>query len=359
VLTQVVRIDPHRIDVAAISRAGEILRDGGLVAFPTETVYGLGCNALDERAVERVFQAKGRPADDPLIVHVASGWPLTGVVDGSASALVAQVGRLHWPGPLTLVAPRSPAIAPAVSAGLGTVGVRCPAHPIAAALIEAAGVPVAAPSANRFGYVSPTSAEHVLDGLDGRLEMVIDGGRTTHGIESTVAALEAGELVVLRHGAVTLEALQQSLDGVVRVRAADRHEQDARAPGHQRRHYSPRSPTIALRASALTSSLPESLTTRTGIVYLGYEDRRPGLPAGWRFESLGRIADVEGIAFDLYDRLRRHDAPHAGEFILAELTEVAGLGLAIDDRLVRAGGGRVASTALQLEEALRELTARE
>jgi L-threonylcarbamoyladenylate synthase len=358
-VAEVIRIDPDRIDHDAIERAGAILRDGGLVAFPTETVYGLGCNALDERAVQRLFEAKGRPSDDPLIVHVARHWPLTRIVAESAAPAVERIARLHWPGPLTIVAPRASAIAPAVTAGLDTVGVRCPAHPVAAALIEAAGVPVAAPSANRFGYISPTSAEHVLDGLGDRCDLVIDGGRTQHGIESTVAALEGSELVVLRHGAVTLETLHASLGDSLRVRAADQSDHDTRSPGRQRRHYSPRTPTIAVRRSALGAAVPGAPANSREVLYLGYDDRRPELPAGWTFRSLGRVADLDRVAFNLYDSLRRHDSAQGNRdwargdrVILAELTEAPGLGRAIDDRLVRAAGGRVVSTSSELAEAL-------
>ncbi|HEX8695707.1 MAG TPA: L-threonylcarbamoyladenylate synthase [Longimicrobium sp.] len=235
----VLRVDPSRPEKAALERAAEVLRGGGLVAFPTETVYGLGAHALDPAAVERIYAAKGRPAYNPLIVHVpgvelaralAAAWP------EAADRLAAR----FWPGPLTLVVPRSAVIPEAVSAGLATVGLRVPAHPVAHALLETAGIPVAAPSANRSAQVSPTTAEHVRRSLGARVDLLLDAGPTPVGIESTVLSL-AGEVpTVLRPGSISLDELREVLGEV--AAAADEPEGKAArpSPGMLDRHYAPR-----------------------------------------------------------------------------------------------------------------------
>ena len=207
-VTEVIRVDPASPDEDSIARAATYIRNGQLVAFPTETVYGLGAHALDREAVRRIFAAKGRPSTDPLIVHVPSFdavAPLTRNVPPLASVLA----RHFWPGPLTMVLPKSALVPDEVTAGLDTVAVRVPAHPVARALILAAGVPVAAPSANLFSRPSPTSAAHVLDDLDGRIDAIIDGGTTTLGVESTVIDLSGPVPTVLRPGAITLAALRE------------------------------------------------------------------------------------------------------------------------------------------------------
>lgn len=228
-----------------IARGAEILRSGGLVAFPTETVYGLGANALDRRAVARIFEAKGRPSTSPLIVHVSSREMLGEVVRAwpkAAEKLAAQ----FWPGPLTLVVPKSEAVPHAVTAGLDTVGVRMPDHKIALELIGQAGVPVAAPSANRFTQLSPTRAEHVAESLGTRVDLIIDGGPTQVGIESTVVAiLENGRAAILRPGMIhegEIAALVGPLD-VWRPTTEGPHM----SPGQHDRHYSPRTKLILTR----------------------------------------------------------------------------------------------------------------
>jgi L-threonylcarbamoyladenylate synthase len=235
----------------AIHRAAEIIRSGGLVAFPTETVYGLGANALDPAAVRRIFQAKGRPSTSPVIVHVDSeemarslvtGWP------GSAAKLAAR----HWPGPLTLVLTKRNLIPDEVTAGLPTAGIRMPAHPAALALIRAAGVPIAAPSANLFTELSPTSAEHVRRSLGSRVDLILDGGTTPVGIESTVLSLATDPPTLLRPGMVTREEIE-SLIGPVSV-PNDLHASGAHAsPGLHPRHYSPRTPLVLVTNGRLPS----------------------------------------------------------------------------------------------------------
>jgi L-threonylcarbamoyladenylate synthase len=219
-----------------VQRAAELLRAGRLVAFPTETVYGLGANALDETAVRRIFEAKGRPHSSPLIVHVASiemaqelalTWP-------SKAELLA---RKFWPGPLTLILPKRPHVPDLVTASLPSVGLRIPAHPLAQALLEAARIPIAAPSANRFTELSPTTAEHVREGLGSRVDMILDGGPCTVGIESTVLSLAADIPRILRPGMISQTQMEEVI-GPVETGAG------AESPGQNPRHYSPRTPII-------------------------------------------------------------------------------------------------------------------
>ena len=235
---KLLRIDPEAPSPQALAPAAEALRHGGLVAFPTETVYGLGAHALDPAAIARIYQAKGRPAYNPLIVHVAS----VGQARGLSSAWPAAADRLaerFWPGPLTLVVPRSADIPDAVSAGLPTVGIRVPAHPVAHALLAAAGIPVAAPSANRSTGVSPTTAEHVRRSLGERVDVIVDGGPCPVGIESTVVSLAGPVPTVLRPGSIPLDALRAAL-GTVEMAGDEPTGGAARpSPGMLDRHYAP------------------------------------------------------------------------------------------------------------------------
>ncbi len=337
---RMITIDPNTIDHALVADAADLLRAGELVAIPTETVYGLGCNALDAGAVAAVFAAKGRPATDPLIVHVDDAAMVASVIDGAVPPVAEQLIAAFWPGPLTMVLPKGPEVPDAVTSGGPTVGVRCPAHPVARAIIRAAGVPVAAPSANRFGRISPTSAAHVDEELGDRIAMIVDAGRADHGLESTVVAIEHDHVVILREGAVTREALA----GHVEVREIESDADRTAAPGHDVRHYSPHTPTIA-------NATPPADAPAGDVVYAGYTDRPPILPAGWRFEPLGHHADLARVGHDLYDTLRRLDAV-APALIVVELTGADGIGRAIDDRLTRAASGIVTTTATALSDAV-------
>jgi L-threonylcarbamoyladenylate synthase len=242
-------------DASEIARAAALIRAGELVAFPTETVYGLGANALDPAAIDKIYAAKGRPPSSPLIVHVSSiemAWELVREWPEQAEKLA----RIFWPGPLTLVLPKKPHVPDRLTAGLDTVGVRMPANPIAQALILEAGIPVAAPSANRFGELSPTTAQHVREALGDRIAMVLDGGRTTVGIESTVlslAGVTAGlGAVLLRPGMVTRQEIEAVI-GPVQVPESVAEGPHA-SPGMHRRHYSPKTPLILIERDKLPSS---------------------------------------------------------------------------------------------------------
>ncbi len=294
----------------SLTEAADRIRRGELVAFPTETVYGLGANALDASAVTKIFELKGRPATSPLIVHVSSTemarryvteWPMQ----------AEELARRYWPGPLTLVLPKSVEIPDIVTAGLGTVGIRVPAHPIALQLIEAAGVPIAAPSANRFSGLSPTTAEHVREEFGDAVE-VLDGGPTQVGIESTVVSLSGGKMKLLRPGMISLGEMEQAMVG-----AGEAHP----GPGMQARHYSPRTRLLLVGG-------PEDLPDRLG-AYLWR--RRAGLAS----RSLRMPADAAGYAARLYSAL--HELDHEGwPWIAVEAPPDLPKWAAILDRLRRA-----------------------
>ena len=333
-------IDPEAPDPELVEVAGRALREGKLVAIPTETVYGLGCNALDGAAVSGVFAAKQRPFSDPLIIHVDGAAMVAQVVDGAIGATAAVLMERFWPGPLTIVLPRGAHVPDEISGGLDTVAVRMPSHPVASAIITAAGVPVAAPSANRFSHVSPTSADHVTADLGDKIDIIVDSGRCDHGLESTVVSIVDDSVVVLRHGAVTVEELA----AVVPVLTESGTVDAASSPGHDEKHYSPGRPTITVTPDLFAQA--EVLADLAGdgdggqVVYAGYDARPTGLPESWAFRSLGSRDELDRVAFGLYDALRSMDEPEV-DLIVLELSMCDGLGRAIDDRLTRAGSSVV------------------
>ena len=309
-----------------IEKAAEVIRSGGLVAFPTETVYGLGANALDSNAVGRIFAAKGRPARNPIIVHIGSPAGLGEVADSSQSVAKALAAEF-WPGPLTLVLPKSSRIPSIVTAGGPTVGVRMPDHPIALALIRASGVPIAAPSANRSESVSPTCAQHVLDSLGEAVDLILDGGPCKFGIESTVLDVTSDPPVVLRPGAITAAQIAQVL-GIEPVSACDpAHPNGAlKAPGQMRRHYAPNA-TLLIRDDP---SREVATAQRPGIItHLPLT----GLPNG--AQVLVLPGNPTGYAAGLYAALRELD--RAGcDRIFVQTPPNTPDWLAISDRIQRA-----------------------
>jgi L-threonylcarbamoyladenylate synthase len=312
-------------DPAAIAEAAAVLRRGGLVAFPTETVYGLGADAFQPGAVARVFEVKARPTFDPLIVHVADVEALERVVQ-AIDPRVERLAAHFWPGPLTLVLPRRREVPDLVTAGLDTVGVRVPAHPGARALLVESRTPVAAPSANPFGYVSPTTAAHVAELLGDSVDVVLDGGPCDVGVESTIVSLADDPPLLLRPGGVSLE----DLEGVLGRRLQTRGRVvRPTAPGQLEKHYATRTPLKILEGPA--GEAPSS-PARVGLLALRGSERARGYAAGEVLAPDGRLATA---AAALFAALRRLDA--AGlDLILAEPCETRGLGLAIMDRLRRA-----------------------
>ncbi len=330
--TEILTVDPASPDAAAIARAAACLRDGGLVAFPTETVYGLGAHALDRAAVARIFEAKGRPAADPLIVHVASFDQVCSLVTHVPVAAQTLAVRF-WPGALTLVLRRSAAVPASVTAGLDTVAVRVPSHPVARALLEAVGLPIAAPSANLFSRPSPTRASHVLDDLEGRVDIILDGGPTDIGLESTVLDL-AGEVpIVLRPGAVTLEELRTVLAHVrVRDEAGSlAHPVALPSPGLLPKHYSPRAVLTVYEGDA--SSVGKRLQADAAAA------RAAGRNVG--VLDFGPDPDLAAVASRLFAALRELDATGVDVILARGIQTQDGLGLAIQDRLRRAAAGRI------------------
>jgi L-threonylcarbamoyladenylate synthase len=356
-VTDVIRVDPDRPDPSAIATAAACLRRGGLVAFPTETVYGLGVDALNREAVRRLFEAKGRPADDPLIVHVASIESLPPLVAALPEAALA-LGRRHWPGPLTLVLARSAAVPDEVTARLPTVAVRIPAHPVARALIAAAGVPVAAPSANLFSRPSPTQAAHVLADLGGRIDLIVDGGPTTIGVESTVLDLTTETPTVLRPGAVTIEMLREVLPNVrPHAPARDRGGRQPGvpaplpSPGMLEKHYSPRAPLTLFEGAgdavvrSLAAAARDAIAAGKTVGLVVADEDLPALDdlarhPRVRLATLGSASDPAVVAVRLYATLRRLDADGT-DLILARGFSEHGLGAAVQDRLRRAAAGRI------------------
>jgi L-threonylcarbamoyladenylate synthase len=311
----------------AISRAAQIICAGGLVAFPTETVYGLGASAMDPEAVAAIFTAKGRPADNPLIVHV-SDWEQVCAVAASVPDRARLLMKLFWPGPLSLILPRSAAVPDQVSAGLPTVAVRMPDHPVALQLIRMAGVPIAAPSANRSGRPSPTSARHVLEEMCGRIEAVLDGGLCRVGVESTVLDLTGPHPVILRPGGVTREALASALGEPV-LQSVWKGEAAPPSPGMKYRHYAPRAPLILVTG-------PRTRRERligTLTVFFRKQGVRVCSLNGAPGSNLPE--DKESLARYLYRELRRCDTLKA-EIILAGGISPRGLGAAVMNRLGKA-----------------------
>ncbi len=318
--TPVIVVDRDNPDPAALQRAGQVVRDGGLVAFATETVYGLGADATNVDAIRRIFAAKGRPSDNPLIVHTADAamarqyarhWP-------EAAAVLSRL----WPGPLTLVVPKGQALPAEVSAGLDTVGLRVPGPAVARALIRAAGRPIAAPSANRSEYISPTRAAHVVSDLGGRIDLVIDSGPTTVGIESTVVDLCAATPAIVRRGPIGASELSACLGAPVVERASAGGP--AVSPGQRARHYAPTTETLWVESREALAAL--SPTDRDVVLVVGGAATRP---------SDLVLAEPTEAAERLYAMLRECDAAAPARILIVVPPDVPAW-QAIRDRLRRA-----------------------
>jgi L-threonylcarbamoyladenylate synthase len=337
---QVIAVDAREPEREPIERAARIIRRGGLVAFPTETVYGLGASALDVAAIERIYRAKGRPDNNPLIVHVADAAGARGLVT-EWPEVAQRLADAYWPGPLTLVLPRHRRVPARVSAGLETVAVRVPSHPVAVALIRAAGVPVVAPSANPSMAISPTRAEHVASGLGDRVDLILDGGPTGVGIESTVLDLSGARPAILRPGALTRDDLAPLVGGL-----ADPETRSGGAPrpspGMLDRHYAPRA-AVHLFARAETANaldlarrvVEDNRTVGAMVMDIGHFRSDPAFQSEL-FHALETMpADPADYARELYAALHRMD-DRGCEVLLVEAVPGGVAWEGVRDRLARA-----------------------
>ncbi len=345
--TVILPIDRENLDKAGLAEAGRILQRGGLVAFPTETVYGLGGNALDASASAKIYAAKGRPSDNPLIVHIADREelaPLVADIPDTATKLMDA----FWPGPMTLIFRKSGLVPKATTGGLDTVAVRMPSDPVAAELIRAAGVPIAAPSANTSGRPSPTRASHVFEDLFGRIDMIIDGGEVGIGLESTIIDCTGDEPLILRPGYITPEMLEQVLSQHVDIDRSSTEKmkegERPKAPGMKYRHYAPKAELVIIRGpkQAVVREIKrraeeaESKGKRVGVIATDEtQDSYQG--SGREVMSIGSRAQIESVAHNLYAILREFDTKNI-DLILSESFDESGLGRAVMNRLRKAAG---------------------
>jgi|ECHnycMinimDraft_1075156.scaffolds.fasta_scaffold00147_2 L-threonylcarbamoyladenylate synthase len=337
-MTRVIKLDPINFSDRDLDEASEVLREGRLVSFPTETVYGLGAIASECKAVEKIYLAKGRPKDNPLIVHISK------IEEAYEYALVNEeiesILTKIWPGPITLVLPSKGKLCKDVQGGLDSIAIRLPAHPIAIKLIEKTGTPIAAPSANKSGKPSPTKASHVLEDLDGKVDLIIDAGETFFGVESTVVKPEAGEVVILRPGPFTPEEIEKVFNMKVRIPPFSRGFGEAEvslAPGTRYRHYAPKKPLLVLEDKKLLNEL---------IIKLNSINLKP--------EILNFGEDLYSIAKNLFDVLRGLDKS-VGDVGIALGVEEKGIGLAIMNRLRKASGGLIIRDENDMDEVVERL----
>ncbi len=346
--TRVIKIDPSNPDLDLVRIAAEVIKGGGLVAFPTETVYGLGADALNAEAVARIFEAKGRPADNPIIIHIGdreSLYRLAKRVPESAKILMER----FWPGPLTLILERSRKVPDITVAGLDTVAVRMPSHEVALALIRLAGTPIAAPSANLAGRPSPTTAGHVLDDLDGRIDIVLDAGPTQIGVESTVLDLTVEPPQILRPGGTPYERLKEAL-GEVELHPMVLAEGEmpiarARSPGMKHRHYAPEAEMVLVEGEsdkvvAKVKELADKYCREGKKVGILTTNENLQHYEGNIVKSFGKREDFTEIARNLFKLLREFDEEGVN-IIVAEGVMPKQLGLAVLNRLRKASGYKI------------------
>jgi len=342
--TKVVKIENE--NYAPLDEAAEIIKSGGLVAMPTETVYGLGANGLDADACRRIFEAKGRPGDNPLIIHIGCIEDIekyTAVNTCTDKELIYELARAFMPGPITMVLPKADIIPTEVTAGLDTVAVRFPSHPVAAQLIRKSGVPIAAPSANRSGSPSPTCAHHVIDDMDGRIEMIVDGGQCEIGLESTIIMPKNGVIKLLRPGAVTMEQLSEFAPVEADKALTEKMKEGEKplAPGMKYRHYAPHVPVVTVCGSdEKVMEFFERKLSSSRVAVLCFEEQKKRLEAFSNIFSLGPKADVNTQAKLLFEKLREIDR-HDFDVVYAVEPCRSGVGFAVYNRLIKACGYEV------------------
>ncbi len=348
--TKVIRIDRSQIDRDAMETAGRILREGGLVAFPTETVYGLGANALDETAARQIYAAKGRPSDNPLIVHIADMEHLERIVTKIPEA-GRKLAEACWPGPLTMIFQKSECVPHDTTGGLDTVAVRMPSDEIARALIQSGGGYVAAPSANTSGRPSPTTAQHVYEDLNGKIPLILDGGPVAIGLESTIVDLTVDVPTILRPGYVTVERVREILGAAEIDRGLISEDSGIRpkAPGMKYRHYAPRADLKIVEgpAEAVISYINRQAQGGGKIGIICTEETKGRYPTG-DVKCIGSRSDELSIANHLFGILREFDEDGV-EAIYSESFESPGLGQAIMNRLLKAAGHQRIDAAEQTE----------
>ena len=334
--TKIIKIESLNIDMKKLKEAGQAIREGKIVAFPTETVYGLGADALNEEAVKKIFLAKDRPLYDPLIVHITCLEDAIDLVE-ELPPIVRTLGQTFWPGPLTMVMKKSKNISDIVTSGLDTVAIRIPGHPVAQALIREAKKPIVAPSANLFTHVSPTNAQHVIDDLKGKVDIIIDSGETTVGVESTVVDITELPLKILRLGGTTLESIQKITEKII---IANENEGLKKSPGMLKKHYAPKARLIL--AEGKSEIMVKNISNAAS------EYKKEGYKVGiiasrenadkfsdFLVKIIGNAKDLETCAHNLYAQLRLLDEQRC-DIIIAENFEDKGMGRAIMDRLRRA-----------------------
>lgn len=332
-------------DGASLADAAKILKDGGLVAFATETVYGLGGNALDADAAKKIYAAKGRPSDNPLIVHILE--PEDAEKYACTNELYYKLAKAFMPGPLTVILPKKDVIPPSVTGGLDTVALRCPAHVCARALLRESGLPVAAPSANLSGRPSPTSATHVISDLSGKIDMIIDGGECEIGLESTIVKADGDKLTVLRPGGITPDALSLVCENVEishAVTGALAKGERVLSPGMKYRHYSPSTPLVLLDGEKRdVISFLRKAQKNENCVIIAYKEDTSELDGKGLIE-IGGENDLETQAKKLFSILRVVDS-YGADVIYTHLPKKDGLGLALYNRLIRAAAHRIINTS--------------
>lgn len=342
--TEILEIDPNDIDNNLISKCGRILREGGIVAFPTETVYGLGADALNPKAIKKVFAAKGRPSDNPLIIHVSRVEDIEPLVEEIPEKAYKAMAEF-WPGPLTIILKKTQLVPREISGGLATVAIRMPSHPIALKLIEAAGLPIAAPSANTSGRPSPTKADHVIEDLKGKVDAIISGGDSRVGIESTVLDMTGDIPLILRPGGITREMLEKVLGEVAidpAVEGPTSGKTKPKSPGMKYTHYSPRAEMVVVEGE------PDSVVSKIKQLKSQYEkeNKKVGIICTDEtlvnydkgiIKSLGSRRQLNIIAANLFKVLREFDKTDV-EIILCESVDSIDLGQAIMNRLSKAAG---------------------
>jgi L-threonylcarbamoyladenylate synthase len=344
--TKIIKVDEKNPEKDLIKLGANLIKTGGLVAFPTETVYGLGANGLDEKAVANIFIAKGRPQDNPLILHVASQEEVKPLVK-SIPIEAKIVMERFWPGPLTILFKRSNLVPDIITAGLDTVAIRMPNHPIAIELIKTSGVPIAAPSANTSGKPSPTAASHVACDLSGKIDMIIDGGSTGIGVESTVLDLSGDEPMILRPGGVTLEDLKEIIPKVVEDLSIIKDDKDIvpKSPGQKYRHYAPKAEMIVFTGEveamvdAIKTCAKEHIKQGQTVGIMATEETKDKYKEGIII-AVGNRKDKKTIAHNLFNTIRLFDEKNV-DIILSEGVDIEDIGTAIMNRLKKASGGNI------------------